>query len=57
MASFSFSDALPFFRPLPLDLLRRRCVGMVDTAHWIATNLDHLSALATVHDNCFSQFC
>jgi len=41
-------DALPFFCPLPLDLLRRRRVGMVDAASGIDTNLDHLSALATV---------
>ena len=48
---FLLLDALPFLCPLPLDLLRRRRVGMVDAASWIGTNLDHLSALAAVHDN------
>jgi hypothetical protein len=44
-------DALPFLRPLPLDLLRRRRVGTVDTASRIGANLDYLSSLAAVHDN------
>jgi hypothetical protein len=43
-------DALPFRRPLPLDLLRRKRIGMVDAASWIGTNLDDLAALAAVHD-------
>jgi hypothetical protein len=32
------------------SLLRRRRVGVVDAASWVGTNLDHLSALASVHD-------
>jgi hypothetical protein len=32
---FLLFDALPFLRPLPLDLLRRGHVGMVDAAAWI----------------------
>src|ERR1700678_3806315 len=48
---FFFLDPLPFFCPLPLDLLRRGRVGMVDTAGRIGTNLDDLSALAAVHDD------
>jgi hypothetical protein len=48
---FLLFDALPFLRPLSLDLLRRRRVGMVDTAGRIGTNLDDLSALAAVHDD------
>src|SRR5260370_7172703 len=48
---FFLFDALPFFCPLALDLLRRRRVGMVDAASWIGTNLDDLSALAAVHDD------
>src|SRR5208282_3576277 len=52
---FLFFDALPFFCPLPLDLLRRGRVGMVDTASGIGTNLDDLSALAAVHDDGLSH--
>src|SRR5208337_2937886 len=52
---FLLFNALPFLRPLPLDLLRRRRVGMVDTASWIGTNLDDLSALAAVHDDGLSH--
>jgi hypothetical protein len=37
--------------PLPLDLLRRRHVGMVYAASWIGTNLNDLSALPAIHDN------
>src|SRR5208282_5906964 len=48
---FLLFDALPFLRPLPLDLLRRRRVGMVDAASGIGTNFDDLSALAAVHDD------
>src|ERR1700691_3934454 len=48
-------DAPPFLCPLPLDLLRRRRVGMVDTARWIGTNLDDLSTLAAVHDHCLGH--
>ena len=48
-------DALPFLRPLPLDLLRGRHVGMVDAASWIGTNLDDLSALAAVHNDGLSH--
>src|SRR5579859_2024194 len=48
---FLLFDALPFLCPLPLDLLRRRCVGMVDAATGIDTNLDDLSALAAIHDD------
>jgi hypothetical protein len=48
---FLLFDALPFLRPFPLDMLWRRCVGMVDAASWIGTDLDHLSALAAVHDD------
>src|SRR5579864_5844998 len=42
---FLFFDPLAFVRPLSLDLLRRRRVGVVDAASWIGTNLDNLSAL------------
>src|SRR5216683_1508814 len=52
---FLLFDALPFLRPLPLDLLPRRRVGMVDTAGRIGTNLDHLSALTAVHDDGLSH--
>src|SRR5208283_1881604 len=52
---FLLFDALPFLRPLPLDLLRRRRIGMVDAASWIGTNLDHLSALTAVHDDGLSH--
>ena len=52
---FLLFDALPFLCPLPLDLLRRRRVGMVDAASWIGTNLDDLSALAAVHDDGLSH--
>src|SRR5208282_4326051 len=48
---FLLFDALPFLCTLPLDLLRRRRVGMVDAASRIGTNLDDLSALSAVHDN------
>jgi len=48
---FLLLDALPFLCPLPLDLLRRGRVGMVDSASRIGTNLDDLSALAAVHDD------
>src|SRR5258708_25025556 len=52
---FLFFDALPFLRPLPLDLLRRRRVGMVGAASWIGTNLDDLPALPAVHDDGLSH--
>src|SRR5205807_566201 len=52
---FLLFDALPFLCPLPLDLLRRRRVGMVDTTSGIGANLDHLSALAAVHDDGLSH--
>src|SRR5208282_6665903 len=52
---FLLFDALPFLRPLPLDLLRGRRVGMVDAASWIGTYLDDLSALAAVHDDGLSH--
>src|SRR5271163_1321541 len=52
---FLLFDALPFLGPLPLDLLRRRCVGMVDAASWIGANLDNLPALTAVHDNRLSH--
>src|SRR5258708_34920034 len=52
---FLLFDALPFLGPLPLDLLRRWRVGMVDAASWIGTNLDDLSALAAVHDDGLSH--
>jgi len=52
---FLLLDSLPFLRPLPLDLLRRRRVGMVDTAGRIGTNLDNLSALPAVHDDGLSH--
>src|SRR5258707_10017771 len=48
---FLLFDAFPFFRPFPLDLLRRRRVRMMDAASWIGTNLEHLSALAAAHDD------
>src|SRR5436305_3844571 len=48
---FLLFDALPFFRPLPLDLLRRRRVGMMDAASWIGTNLDDLAALPAVDND------
>jgi hypothetical protein len=37
-----FFGAFPFLWPLPLDLLGRRPVGMVDTTSWIGTNLDDI---------------
>src|SRR5208282_2678522 len=52
---FLLFDALPFLRPLPLDLLGRRRVGMVDAASWIGTDLDDLSALTAVHDDGLSH--
>src|SRR5271165_5772848 len=52
---FLLFDALPFLCPLPLNLLRRRRVGMVDTASWIGTDLDDLSALPAVHDDGLSH--
>src|ERR1700685_3507180 len=52
---FLLFDALPFLGPLPLDLLRRRRVGVVGAASGIGTNLDHLSALAAVHDDGLSH--
>ena len=51
MASFSFSMRFRSSAPLPLDLLRRRRVAVVDTASGIGTNLDDLSALTAVHDH------
>jgi hypothetical protein len=48
---FLLFDALPFLCPLPVDLLRRRSVGMVDTTSGIGTNPDDLSALSAVHDD------
>src|SRR6266478_8938078 len=52
---FLLFDALPFLRPLPLNLLRRRRVGVVDAASGIGTNLYDLSALAAVHDDGLSH--
>src|ERR1700727_2218355 len=52
---FLFFDALPFLRPLPLHLLRRRRVGMVSAASWISAHLDDLSALAAVHEDGLSH--
>src|SRR5208282_3798124 len=52
---FLLFDALPFLCPLPLDLLRRRRVGMVGAASWIGTNLDDLSALAAVDNDGLSH--
>src|ERR1700691_2028359 len=52
---FLLFDALPFLCPLPLDLLRRRRVGMVGAASGIGTNLDDLPALTAVHDDCLSH--
>src|SRR5579863_5547488 len=52
---FLLFDPLPFFYSLPLDLLRRRRVGVVDAASWIGTNLDDLSALAAVHHDGLSH--
>src|SRR5580658_4710005 len=46
---------LPFLCPLPLDLLRRRRVGVVGAAGGIGTNLDDLSALSAVHDDGLSH--
>ena len=51
-SQFLLFDPLPFLRPLPLDLLRRECVGMVDPTSGIGTNLDDLAALAAVRDSC-----
>src|SRR5271166_676981 len=48
-------DPLPFLCSLPLDLLRRRRVGVVNAANWIGTNFDDLSALAAVHDDGLSH--
>src|SRR5580692_8323108 len=52
---FLLFDALPLLGPLPLDLLRRRRVGMVGAASGIGTNLDDLSALPAVHDDRLSH--
>lgn len=52
---FLLFDALPFLRPLPLNLLRSRRVGMVDSASWIGANLNDLSALTAVHDDGLSH--
>src|SRR6202034_355457 len=52
---FLLFDALPFFCPLALDLLRRRRVRVVGTASGIGANSDDLSALATVHDDRLSH--
>ena len=54
---FLLFDALPFLGPLPLDLLRRRRIRVMDTAGRIGTNLDDLSALAAVHDDGLGDFC
>src|SRR5208282_2915955 len=48
---FLLFDALPFLRALPLDLLRRGRVRMVDATSRIGTDLDDLSALPAVHDD------
>ena len=40
---FFLFDALPFLDPLPLDLLRRRRVGMMNTTSGIGTDLDDLT--------------
>src|SRR5260370_32609608 len=52
---FFLFDALPFLRPLPLNFLRGRRVGVVDAAGWISTNLDDQSTLAAVHDDGLSH--
>src|SRR5580700_1630483 len=52
---FLLFDAPPFLCTLPLDLLRRGCVGVVDTAGRIGTDLDELSALPAVHDDGLSH--
>ena len=48
---FLLFDALPFLCTFPLDLLRRRRVGVVDAASCIGANLYYLSALTSIHDN------
>src|SRR5208337_3151615 len=52
---FLLFDTLPLLCPLPLDLLRRRRVGVMDKASWIGTNLDNLAALPPVHDDGLSH--